>query len=89
VKQIVASCDYLRVDFVRGFQMSIMQHSQMRLRLVPTTLGMPMDTVPFFLRQLADSIEETASRCTDPAIVSELQYICGQLRARAEALDEQ
>jgi hypothetical protein len=54
-----------------------------RLRLV----GMPMETVSFFLRQQADSIMETASRCTDPAIVSELEEISKELRARAEMLD--
>jgi hypothetical protein len=70
--------------------MSVMQLCPVQLRLVPkTTLGMPMDTVPFFLRQQADSIEDTASRCTDPAIVSELQYICQELRSRAQVLDEQ
>jgi hypothetical protein len=30
---------------------------------------------------------ETASRCTDPAVVSELEEISKELRAKAEALE--
>lgn len=56
------------------------------LRLV-TMLGMPMETVSFFLRQQAHSILDTASRCTDPQVVSELEEVCEELRAKAEALE--
>jgi hypothetical protein len=48
-----------------------------------------MDTVPFFLRQQAHSILETASRCTDPVISSELREIVEELRAKADALEGQ
>jgi hypothetical protein len=34
-----------------------------------------MKDVISFLKTQADSIDDTARRCTDPVIVSELQYI--------------
>jgi len=48
---------------------------------------MEMGTVSSFLRQQADSILETASRCTDPVISSELREIAEELRTEAEALE--
>jgi hypothetical protein len=76
--------------------MSNMQHSPKVVRLVAkspqlcptkTMVGMQMRTVPDFLREEADSIVETASRCSDPVIVSELQEIVSELRAKADALE--
>ena len=45
-----------------------------------------MDTIISFLRSMADSIEETLARCTDPVIVSELRYEIDQLRQKANEL---
>jgi hypothetical protein len=73
-----------------------MQHSAKLVRLVTkspqvcpakTMVGMQMHTVSDFLREEADSIVETASRCSDPVIVSELQEIVSELRAKAHALE--
>ena len=48
-----------------------------------------MGNVAFYLRTQADSIDETANRCTDPVIVSDLQQISSELRAEAEKLERQ
>ena len=40
-----------------------------------------------FLKTQADNIDDTAMRCTDPAIVSELQYISSELREEANKLE--
>ena len=48
-----------------------------------------MSNVASYLRTQADSIDETANRCTDPAIVSELQHISSELRAEAEKLERE
>ena len=48
-----------------------------------------MANVASYLRTQADSIDETADRCTDPVIVSELQEISSELRAEAEKLEGQ
>jgi hypothetical protein len=46
-----------------------------------------MKEVISFLKTQADNIDETAKRCTDPVIVSELQYISTQLREEAHKLE--
>jgi hypothetical protein len=46
-----------------------------------------MADIVLFLRDQADDIDDTARRCNDPAIVSELQYISEQLRAEALRLE--
>ena len=46
-----------------------------------------MTDVSSFLKTQADGIDDTAKRCTDPAIVSELQYIISQLREEATKLE--
>ena len=46
-----------------------------------------MGNVASYLRTQADSIDDTASRCTDPMIVSELQEISTELREKAEKLE--
>jgi hypothetical protein len=45
-----------------------------------------MDTIASFLKSMAASVEETSSRCTDPVIVSELQYAVEKLREKANEL---
>jgi hypothetical protein len=40
-----------------------------------------------FLKTQADSIDDTAKRCTDPRIVAELQYISSNLREEAHRLE--
>jgi len=45
-----------------------------------------MDTIASFLKAMAESVEETSSRCTDPVIVSELQYAVEKLREKANEL---
>jgi hypothetical protein len=46
-----------------------------------------MKEVISFLRTQADNIDDTARRCTDPVIVSELRYISSQLREEASKLE--
>ena len=46
-----------------------------------------MKDVVSFLKMQADYIDDTAKRCTDPVIVSELQYISSQLREEANKLE--
>ena len=46
-----------------------------------------MKDVVSFLKAQADNIDDTAKRCTDPAIVSELQYISSELREEANKLE--
>ena len=66
-----------------------LQNSSVRLRIVSSAvIGTPMGNVVSYLRSQADSIDETANRCTDPVIVSELQQISSELRAKAEKLEE-
>jgi hypothetical protein len=48
-----------------------------------------MGNVASYLRTQADSIDDTASRCTDPMIVSELQEIGAELREKAEKLERE
>jgi hypothetical protein len=48
-----------------------------------------MGNVASYLRTQADNIDETANRCTDPVIVSELQEISCELRAEAEKLERE
>ena len=48
-----------------------------------------MGNVASYLRTQADSIDDTASRCTDPMIVSELQEISTELREKAEKLERE
>ena len=46
-----------------------------------------MNDVVSFLKTQADNIDDTANRCTDPAIVSELHYISSELREQATKLE--
>ena len=46
-----------------------------------------MKDVVSFLKAQADNIDDTAKRCTDPVIVSELQYISSRLREEANKLE--
>lgn len=58
------------------------------LRIVPEQgTGTPMVEIIAFLRDQADDIDETASRCTDPMIVSELRHISDRIRAEAVRLE--
>ena len=67
-----------------------LHNSPVRLRIVPpAVIRTPMGNVAFYLRTQADSIDETANRCTDPVIVSDLQQISSELRAEAEKLERQ
>ena len=67
-----------------------LQNSSVRLRIVsPAVIGTPMGNVVSYLRAQADNIDETANRCTDPVIVSELHQISSELRAKAEKLEGQ
>lgn len=47
-----------------------------------------MDDVISFLRMQADSILDTARRCLDPEITSELEYIGSDLRKKADELEK-
>lgn len=64
-----------------------LQISPIRLRIVSAVIGTPMGNVTSYLRMQADNIEETANRCSDPVIVSELHEISSELRAEAEKLE--
>lgn len=46
-----------------------------------------MEDLISFLRVQADEIDETADRCNDPIIVSELKHISAQLREMATRLE--
>jgi hypothetical protein len=46
-----------------------------------------MEDIISFLRVQADEIDETADRCNDPLVVSELQHISAQLREKAVLLE--
>jgi len=46
-----------------------------------------LDEVISLLRRQAANIDDTASRCTDPKIVSELKYISVQLQEEARRLE--
>ena len=48
-----------------------------------------MEDIIVFLRDQADSLDDTAKRCTDPVIVSELRYTVSELRAQADKLEGQ
>jgi hypothetical protein len=70
--------------------MSQLQNATARLRIVSQEVaGISMSNVASYLRTQADSLDDTASRCTDPVIVSELQEISAELRAEAEKLEHQ
>jgi len=70
--------------------MAQLQNTPVRLRIVwPAVIGTPMGDVVSYLRAQADNIDDTANRCTDPVIVSELQQISSELRAEAEKLEGQ
>jgi hypothetical protein len=67
-----------------------LQNFPLRLRIVSSAvIGIPMGNVASYLRTQADNIDETASRCTDPVIVSELQQISAELREEADKLERQ
>ena len=57
----------------------------LRLRLISRRRN-AMDNIAVFLNSMAESIEETSARCTDPVIVSELQYAVEKLREKAHEL---
>ena len=64
------------------------EKSQSRLRIVAEEPARAsMKDVISFLKTQADSIDDTAKRCTDPVIVAELQYISSQLREEAHKLE--
>ena len=70
--------------------MSQLQNSFGRFRVVPGgRSGAATQDVILHLREQADHIDDTAKRCTDPAIVSELQHISSDLRERAKELARQ
>jgi hypothetical protein len=67
-----------------------LQNSIGRFRIVPGgSTGAAMRDVILFLRTQADNINDTAKRCTDPAIASELQHISSQLAEEAQRLERQ
>ena len=67
--------------------MSQLQNGAARLRIVSGgDTRAAMSDVISFLRMQADSLDDTAKRCTDPVIVSELQYTISELRAQADKL---
>jgi hypothetical protein len=70
--------------------MSRLQSSAARLRIVSGgETRTAMSDVISFLRTQADSLDDTAKRCTDPVIVAELQYIISELRTQANKLQGQ
>lgn len=70
--------------------MSQLQSGATRLRIVPGgETRAAMSDVISFLRTQADSLDDTAKRCTDPVIVSELQYTISELRTQANKLEGQ
>ena len=48
-----------------------------------------MSEAAAFLRSQADNLKDTAKRCTDPVIVSELEQTIEELLAEANKLDSQ
>ena len=68
--------------------MSPLQKPPSRLRIISgeVTIASMKDVISF-LKAQADYIDDTAKRCTDPVIVSELQYIINQLREKAHKLE--
>ena len=46
-----------------------------------------MDNIALFLKSMAESIDETSTRCTDPVVVSELRYAVEKLREKAGELE--
>ena len=70
--------------------MSQLQGGAARLRIVTgQDTGAAMSDVISFLRAQADSLDDTAKRCTDPAIVAELQYTISEMRVQADQLEGQ
>ena len=65
---------------------TLRQHS-LRVRVVSRVRG-EMDTIASFLRSMADSIQDTANRCTDPVIVSELEHSVEKLREKASEVED-
>jgi hypothetical protein len=48
--------------------------AQRALRLRPISRRRSaMDNIALFLKSMAESVEETSARCTDPVVVSELR----------------
>jgi hypothetical protein len=68
--------------------MSRLQDKAVRLRVVARgkTDAQTQDSASY-LRATADSIDDTANRCTEPRVVSELQHISEELRAEAARLE--
>ena len=70
--------------------MSQLRNSISRFRIVSgRETGTAMQDVVLYLREQADHIDDTVKRCTDPAIVSELQHISSVLREKAQELERQ
>ena len=70
--------------------MSQLQNRFGRFRIVPGgRSGAATQDAILCLREQADHMDDTAKRCTDPAIVSELQHISSDLRAKAKELARQ
>lgn len=78
--------------FRAGPKMPFIAHSELarrqralRLKTISHRRSGP-GTAAQFLNSMAATIEETSSRCTDPVIVSELQYAVEKLRETADEL---
>ena len=70
--------------------MSQLQSGAARLRIVTSDdSGAKMSEAAAFLRSQADNLKDTAKRCTDPVIVSELEQTIEELLAEANKLDSQ
>jgi hypothetical protein len=63
--------------------MTALQTLGPRLRIVPLKTGPSMQELIAFIRAQAANIDDTAKRCTDPVIISELRYISAEMRAEA------
>lgn len=65
--------------------METLRQRVLRLRL-NSRRHSAMDNIALFLNSMAENIEESSARCTDPMIVSELQYAVEKLREKANEL---
>ena len=74
--------------FIAGISMSQLQSGAARLRIVTNEdSGAKMTEAAAFLRSQADHLKDTARRCTDPVVVSELEQTIEELMAEANRLD--
>lgn len=68
--------------------MSRLQNGSRPLRIVTGERnGDFMEEISACLRKHAESIDDTASRCNDPQIVMELQFISAEIRQDADKID--